>query len=427
MLNPIGSAQPIQFSNTIRAAICAVAGAAAIAMVVQKVVESVFEKRKLNQTLNGALTAFIGSTLFLILLPLKLESGLVVVAAPVYVLVSRFLIPALAKTLFPHPESDKLVNPITFKNIAGNPNAKAAMETFVEYVKSFNQPESVNKKHGIKLKGMLFYGPPGTGKTLFAQALAGETGCPFVNMRCSELNDLYVGSGTKKARELFDRAKELAIEAKKPCILFIDEVDAIGMKRSDSSKHHPHDTQTLASLLTRVGAPGYADVFVIMATNRKEVLDEALIRSGRIDEHVEFQLPNKSERIEILKVHLKSLNCEANDPVLCEIAEQVKGFSGADLANIIERAIILAAKRGEPIGLLLADFTGPIAAIKTKLASSHQAQEPVPQITANNPMASQVANQFIVSLLQFLSQYQNPEVGNSSIPVPPQSHPRKSN
>jgi hypothetical protein len=305
MLNPIGSSQPIQFSNTIRAAICAVAGAAAIAMGVEKVVGSIFEKRKVDQAHSGALKAGIGSMLFLALLPFELESGLVV-AALVYVLVSRFLIPALAKRLFPHPESDELVNPVTFKNIAGNPDAKAAMETFVKYVKSFH------KKHRIKLKGMLFYGPPGTGKTLFAQALAGETGCPFVNMCCSELNEIYVGSGTKKARELFDRAKELAIEAKKPCILFIDEVDAIGMKRSDSSKHHPHDTQTLASLLTRVGAPEYADVFVIMATNRKEVLDEALIRSGRIDRKVKFQLPDETERLDILKVHLESLNCGAH-------------------------------------------------------------------------------------------------------------------
>jgi SpoVK/Ycf46/Vps4 family AAA+-type ATPase len=110
-------------------------------------------------------------------------------------------------------------------------------------------------------------------------------------------------------------------------------------------------------------------------------------------------------------------NCEANDALLGEIAKQTNGFSGAALANIVEQAIILAEEKGDPIDLSPADFAGAIADIKTELASSPQAQEPVPQVTANNPMVSQVANQFLVSLLQFLSQYQNPEVGNSSMRV----------
>lgn len=398
----------IQFNNSIRfaiCAVCAVAGAAAIAMVVERVAQSIFEKRKLDQILNTALTMFIGATLFWTLFPAPadlapLKLGVAVLG---YCLVSRLVIPAFAERLASHPESNELVKPVTFKDIAGNPQAKAAMANFVTYVKLFDQPNSLYKQFGIKPKGFLFYGPPGTGKTLFANALAGETGCPFVSMRASELNEIYVGTGVKAVREYFDRAKNLAKIAKKPCILFIDEVDAIGMKRSYDNGLHPHNTQTLSSLLVRLGSKEYEDVFIIMATNRKEDLDEALIRSGRIDAKIEFQLPNEEERYAILQVHLKDFKFEKNDQFFLAIAQLTADFSGADLENIADQTISSAVRRGDPVTLKSEDFIPPIWEVKKEIKQNLRLKSP----RAQQPALSAAAIELLATILRSSSHDQN--------------------
>lgn len=228
---------------------------------------------------------------------------------------------------------------ILFDDIAGNEEAKESVKELVDFI---NNPDKY-VKYGARLpRGVIFYGPPGTGKTLMAKAVAGEAGVPFFAMSGSDFVQLYVGVGASRIRELFKKARE-----KGKCVIFIDEIDALGKKRDSTMDGGGNDErdQTLNALLTEMS--GFNDndgIVVIAATNRLDMLDDALLRPGRFDRHIEIGLPDKKGRYEILKLH--TLNKPISDNVdLYDIAEQTVYFSGAKLENMMNEAAICAARR----------------------------------------------------------------------------------
>ncbi len=228
---------------------------------------------------------------------------------------------------------------ITFEDIAGNEEAKESVKELIDFIKN---PDKY-AKYGARLpRGVIFYGPPGTGKTLMAKAVAGEASVPFYAMSGSDFVQLYVGVGASRIRDLFRRARE-----KGKCVIFIDEIDALGKKRDKNIEGGGNDErdQTLNALLAEMSGFGANDgIVVIAATNRLDVLDEALLRPGRFDRHIEIGLPDIKGRYEILKLH--SSNKPIADNIdLYEIAEQTVYFSGAKLENMMNEAAIFAAKR----------------------------------------------------------------------------------
>lgn len=224
---------------------------------------------------------------------------------------------------------------VNFETVAGNKEAKEEMEVIVDFLKN---PEKFQDK-GAKLpKGALFYGPPGTGKTLMARAVAGQAGVPFLSISGSDFSELYVGSGARKVRNLFEQARKKA-----PSIIFIDEIDAVGSSRSGES--NSEYKQTLNALLAEMDGFNKDNIVVIAATNRLEDLDSALIRPGRFDKQVAIGSPDKKDRLEIMQVHAKGKTLAA-DVDLEKWSKLTIGFAGADLASMMNEAAILSVVDG---------------------------------------------------------------------------------
>ncbi|NCE71386.1 ATP-dependent zinc metalloprotease FtsH [Odoribacter sp. Z80] len=228
---------------------------------------------------------------------------------------------------------------VTFKDVAGLAEAKQEVEEIVSFLKS---PDKYTKLGGKIPKGALLVGPPGTGKTLMAKAMAGEANVPFFSMSGSDFVEMFVGVGASRVRDLFKQAKEKA-----PCIIFIDEIDAIGRARGKNPNMGSNDERenTLNQLLTEMdGFETNSGVIILAATNRADILDSALLRAGRFDRQIYVDLPELKDREEIFKVHLKSLKL-AGDVDIPFLAKQTPGFSGADIANVANEAALIAARK----------------------------------------------------------------------------------
>ena len=229
---------------------------------------------------------------------------------------------------------------VTFQDVAGVDEAKTELQEVVEFLK---YPEKF-KQLGARIpRGVLLVGPPGTGKTLLARAVAGEAGVPFFSISGSEFVEMFVGVGASRVRDLFDQAKRNS-----PCIVFVDEIDAVGRQRGAGlGGSHDEREQTLNQILVEMdGFDTNTNVIVIAATNRPDVLDPALLRPGRFDRQVILDRPDMKGRLEILKVHIKGKPLDKTID-LQTIARQSPGFSGADLANLVNEAAILAARRNK--------------------------------------------------------------------------------
>ena len=232
----------------------------------------------------------------------------------------------------------KSSNGIKFSDVAGEDEAK---ENLTEIVNYLHDPKQYEEIGASMPKGILLVGPPGTGKTMLAKAVAGEANVPFFSMSGSEFVEMFVGMGASKVRDLFSQAKEKA-----PCIVFIDEIDAIGQKREGRIGGNDEREQTLNQLLTEMdGFEGNAGVVILAATNRPEVLDPALTRPGRFDRRVPVELPDLKGREEILRVHAKKIKTEPNIDY-SHIARMASGASGAELANIVNEAALRAIRSG---------------------------------------------------------------------------------
>ena len=227
---------------------------------------------------------------------------------------------------------------ITFKDVAGQAGAKQEVQEIVEFLKN---PQKYTELGGKIPKGALLVGPPGTGKTLLAKAVAGEAGVPFFSMSGSDFVEMFVGVGASRVRDLFQQAK-----AKSPCIIFIDEIDAVGRARSKNPAMGGNDERenTLNALLTEMDGFGTnSGVIILAATNRADMLDSALLRAGRFDRQIHVDLPDLSERREIFMVHLKPIKVDETVDVDF-LARQTPGFSGADIANVCNEAALIAAR-----------------------------------------------------------------------------------
>jgi cell division protease FtsH len=233
---------------------------------------------------------------------------------------------------------------VTFADVAGVDEAKEELREVVEFLKT---PEKFTRLGGKIPKGILLVGPPGTGKTLLARAVAGEAGVTFFSISGSEFVEMFVGVGAARVRDLFDQAK-----VKAPCIIFIDELDALGKARGMGPMAHEEREQTLNQLLVEMdGFDPRIGVILMAATNRPEILDPALLRAGRFDRQVLVDRPDKIGRLAILRLHAKQVTL-GPDADLEAIAGMTPGFSGADLANIINEATLLAVRRDkEQVGL----------------------------------------------------------------------------
>ena len=232
---------------------------------------------------------------------------------------------------------------IHFSDVAGEDEAKESLAEIVDYL---HNPAKYTEAGASMPKGVLLVGPPGTGKTMLARAVAGEANVPFFSISGSEFVEMFVGMGASKVRDLFSQAKEKA-----PCIVFIDEIDAIGQKRSSGSVSGGNDEreQTLNQLLTEMdGFEGNTGVIILAATNRPESLDPALTRPGRFDRRIPVELPDLAGREDILKVHAKKIKT-ADDVNFHTIARMASGASGAELANIINEAALRAVRNGRTI------------------------------------------------------------------------------
>ena len=229
---------------------------------------------------------------------------------------------------------------IRFSDVAGEDEAKESLAEIVDYL---HNPGKYTDAGASMPKGILLVGPPGTGKTMLAKAVAGESNVPFFSISGSEFVEMFVGMGASKVRDLFSQAKEKA-----PCIVFIDEIDAIGQKRSGGAMGgNDEREQTLNQLLTEMDGFGTnSGVIVLAATNRADILDKALMRAGRFDRQIHVTLPDFNERKEIFLVHTKKLKL-AKDFDIEAIAKHTPGFSGADIANICNEAALTAARKGK--------------------------------------------------------------------------------
>ncbi len=226
---------------------------------------------------------------------------------------------------------------VKFDDVAGLDEEK---EELVEIVDFLKRPEKFVKMGAKIPKGVLLYGKPGTGKTLIAKAIAGEADVPFISMSGSEFIEMFAGLGASRVRKLFEKARKLS-----PCIVFIDEIDAIGSRRTSNSGAETENNQTLNQLLVEMdGFSSEETIIVLAATNRPEMLDKALLRPGRFDRQITIPTPDLKGRLEILKIHCKDKRI-SEDVNLEGIAEDTAGFTGAELANILNEAAIIATKR----------------------------------------------------------------------------------
>ena len=237
---------------------------------------------------------------------------------------------------------EKGANRITFKDVAGQAAAKQEVEEIVEFLK---QPQKYTELGGKIPKGALLVGPPGTGKTLLAKAVAGEGEVPFFSISGSDFVEMFVGVGASRVRDLFRQAKE-----KSPCIIFIDEIDAVGRARGKNPSMGGNDERenTLNQLLTEMdGFGSNSGVIILAATNRVDILDKALLRAGRFDRQIYVDLPDLNERKEVFGVHLRPLKLD-NTVDVDLLARQTPGFSGADIANVCNEAALIAARHSKP-------------------------------------------------------------------------------
>ncbi len=265
----------------------------------------------------------------------------------------------------------KAANRITFKDVAGQAAAKQEVQEIVDFLKD---PQKYTKLGGKIPKGALLVGPPGTGKTLLAKAVAGEADVPFFSMSGSDFVEMFVGVGASRVRDLFRQAKE-----KSPCIIFIDEIDAVGRARGKNPNMGGNDERenTLNQLLTEMDGFGTnSGVIILAATNRADILDKALLRAGRFDRQIYVDLPDLNERREVFGVHLRPLKLD--DTVDVDLlARQTPGFSGADIANVCNEAALIAA-RGSKESVGKDDFLAAIDRIvgglekKTKVMTASE-------------------------------------------------------
>lgn len=234
-----------------------------------------------------------------------------------------------------------MANKVTFKDVAGLAGAKQEIEEIVAFLKN---PTKYTELGGKIPKGALLVGPPGTGKTLLAKAVAGEADVPFFSMSGSDFVEMFVGVGASRVRDLFRQAKE-----KSPCIIFIDEIDAVGRARGKNPNMGSNDERenTLNQLLTEMDGFGTnSGVIILAATNRADILDKALLRAGRFDRQIHVDLPDVHERKQIFNVHLRPI--KINDSVDVNfLARQTPGFSGADIANVCNEAALIAARKNK--------------------------------------------------------------------------------
>ena len=260
---------------------------------------------------------------------------------------------------------------VTFRDVAGQAGAKEEVQEIVDFLKN---PKKYTDLGGKIPKGALLVGPPGTGKTLLAKAVAGEAGVPFFSMSGSDFVEMFVGVGASRVRDLFRQAKEKA-----PCIIFIDEIDAVGRARSKNPSMGGNDERenTLNALLTEMDGFGTnSGVIIMAATNRADMLDSALLRAGRFDRQINVDLPDLNERKEIFIVHLKPI--KVDDSVDIDLlARQTPGFSGADIANVCNEAALIAARRNAKT-VCRQDFLDAVDRIigglekKTKVMTAHE-------------------------------------------------------
>ncbi|MEE3430961.1 MAG: ATP-dependent zinc metalloprotease FtsH, partial [Candidatus Cryptobacteroides sp.] len=239
--------------------------------------------------------------------------------------------------------ADKNKVNVTFKDVAGLYGAKEEVMEIVDFLKN---PAKYTALGGKIPKGALLVGPPGTGKTLLAKAVAGEANVPFFSISGSDFVEMFVGVGASRVRDLFRQAKEKA-----PCIVFIDEIDAVGRARAKNAGFSSNDERenTLNQLLTEMdGFDTNSGVIILAATNRADILDKALLRAGRFDRQIHVDLPELKERVEIFKVHMKGLKIDPNFDVEF-IAKNTPGFSGADIANVCNEAALTAARKNKPM------------------------------------------------------------------------------
>lgn len=250
-------------------------------------------------------------------------------------------------------QADTAATKVTFEDVAGAEEAKQELRETIEFLKD---PSRIQRLGGRMPKGVLLVGPPGTGKTLLARAVAGEAGVPFFNISGSEFIELFVGVGAARVRDLFDQARKKA-----PCIIFIDELDAIGRSRAGPVVLGAHDEreQTLNQLLTEMdGFDPSAGVVVMAATNRPEILDKALLRAGRFDRQIVVDKPGLEDRFAILKLHTRHMKLDG-DVDLRVVAQRTPGLVGADLANVANEAAIIAL-RANRMAVTMADFEAAI-------------------------------------------------------------------
>ena len=232
---------------------------------------------------------------------------------------------------------------VTFKDVAGMEEAKVEIKEIVDFLKN---PKKYTALGGKIPKGALLVGPPGTGKTLLAKAVAGEAEVPFFSMSGSDFVEMFVGVGASRVRDLFRQAKEKA-----PCIVFIDEIDAVGRARSKNAGFTSNDERenTLNQLLTEMdGFGSNSGVIILAATNRADILDKALMRAGRFDRQIHVDLPELRERLEIFKVHLRGIKLAPGFQIDF-LAKQTPGFSGADIANVCNEAALIAARKNKDV------------------------------------------------------------------------------
>ncbi|MCL2596506.1 MAG: ATP-dependent zinc metalloprotease FtsH [Paludibacter sp.] len=262
-------------------------------------------------------------------------------------------------------------NKITFKDVAGLSGAKQEVQEIVEFLK---KPAKYTELGGKIPKGALLVGPPGTGKTLLAKAVAGEANVPFFSISGSDFVEMFVGVGASRVRDLFRQAKD-----KSPCIIFIDEIDAVGRSRTSNARFASNDEResTLNQLLTEMDGFGTnSGIIILAATNRADILDKALLRAGRFDRQIHVDLPDIQERKEIFLVHLRPLKI-SNTLDIDFLAKQTPGFSGADIANVCNEAALIAARHNKK-NVDKQDFMDAVDRIvgglekKTKITTLHE-------------------------------------------------------
>lgn len=262
-------------------------------------------------------------------------------------------------------------NRITFKDVAGQAEAKQEVQEIVDFLK---KPQKYTELGGKIPKGALLVGPPGTGKTLLAKAVAGEADVPFFSISGSDFVEMFVGVGASRVRDLFRQAKE-----KSPCIIFIDEIDAVGRARGKNPSMGGNDERenTLNQLLTEMdGFGSNSGVIILAATNRVDILDKALLRAGRFDRQIHVDLPDLNERKEVFGVHLRPIKLD-NDVDIDLLARQTPGFSGADIANVCNEAALIAARHNKK-SVSKDDFLAAVDRIvgglekKTKVMTQHE-------------------------------------------------------